>query len=139
MLYARKHHASRPNWVPGIVLLSFALLSMLGCFSGSVWADEKVEKPAKVEYKDIYLTNNRVCKACRWEWVDKKHVRLINRAGKFSDLSAKEVIGMDRHPIIRRAYLHTLYGIGLPGPIIVPAAFADGNDYVCKYCDSFGR
>lgn len=97
----------------------------------------------KYEYRDIYLTQNRVCKACRYEWMDKDpgnaRVRLVNRAGQASIVPSKQIIGIDRHPIVRKIYLKSLYGIGLPGPIIVPAAFEDGNDYVCKYCDTFNR
>jgi len=113
----------------------------------SAWAGEKYE------YKDIYLTENRVCKACRLEWLDpvrdkadisravgnKSAVKLINRAGQASIVLAKEVLGIDRHPILRKAMLHSLRGVGLPGEVLVPSAFDDGNDFVCKYCDSFHR
>ena len=93
----------------------------------------------KADYKDIYLFGNGVCKACQVEWVDKAHVRLVNRAGMVAIVPVKAVIGIDRHPFMRKALLTSLHGIGLPGPLIVPAAFEDANDYVCKYCDSFNR
>lgn len=93
----------------------------------------------KVEYKDIYLTEDRVCKACRAEWLDDKKVRLVNRAGFASIVPVKVVIGIDRHPFVRKTLMKSLHGIGLPGPILVPAAFEDANDYVCKYCDSFNK
>jgi hypothetical protein len=113
----------------GLVGLAFLLLWP----TGQVWAGDKVA------YQDIYLSENRVCKSCRLEWVDKTKVRLVNRAGMASIVPAKAVIGIDNHPIIRRALTTSLHGIGLPGPILAPAAFEDGNDYVCKYCDSFNR
>jgi len=112
-------------------------LFCLGLAWSAGWAEEQPD--TKVEYKDIYLYQNRVCKACRVEIVNKTTVRLVNRAGQASIVPAKQLIGMDRHPIFRKLYIHSLYGVGLPGPVLVPAAFEDGNDYVCKYCDMFNR
>ena len=121
----------RPNspsaWLPVGLALAWLLLGT------SVSADDK---PG---YKDIYLTDNRVCKACTWEWENKKQVRLTNRRGEATLVSPDEIIGVDTHPFMRKLTLKSLNGIGLPGPIIVPAAFKDGNDYVCKFCDMFGK
>ena len=112
-----------------MLLMGWALLGVTGLALAA----------EKVEYKDIYLSENRVCKACRWEWVDKKKVRLVNRAGLASIVPARQVIAMDRYPLGRKIMQVSLHGIGLPGPVLVPAAFDDGNDYVCKYCDSFNH
>ncbi len=87
------------------------------------------------EYKDIYLTENRVCKACRWEPVDTQLVRLTNRNGDRIVVHTGEVLGMDRHPFWRKMIYKSLVGVGLPGKIIVPGAFDDGNEFACKYCD----
>jgi len=110
-----------------------AIICGLVLFYSAGWAAEKVE------YKDIYLSQNRVCKACRLEWVNSAQVRLINQAGQASMVPARSVLGVDRHPVIRKALIHSLFGIGLPGPVLVPEAFPDGNDYVCKYCMYFNR
>jgi hypothetical protein len=112
------------------LVLGFLLSGLVGLSANAE------DKPG---YKDIYLTDNRVCKACTWTWENKQQVRLTNRQGNSTLVSPKEVIGIDQHPIIRKITLKSLSGIGLPGPIIVPAAFKDANDYVCKYCDMVGR
>ena len=90
---------------------------------------------SKPGYKDIYLTKERVCKSCTWAWENKKQIRLTNRLGHFTLVKPTEIIGIDKHPIMRKLTIKSLHGIGLPGPLIVPAAFEDANDYVCKYCD----
>jgi hypothetical protein len=87
------------------------------------------------EFKDVYLTENRVCKACRWEQVDGERVRLTNRSGDRVLVKQKEILGVDRHPVWRKLIYNSLHGIGLPGPVIVPNAFEDGRDYACKYCE----
>ncbi len=123
-----------PLWLP--ILFSVVFIGITS--SGAVLSvsAEAAEKP---DYKDVYLTGNGVCKACRVEWVDRSRVRLVNREGLAAIVPAKAVIGIDRHPFFRKALLTSLHGIGLPGPLLVPAAFEDANDYVCKYCDSFNR
>lgn len=108
--------------------LACGLIGVFG-FSLFSFADEKAE------YKDIYLTENRVCKACRWEIADDYHTRLINRNGDRIVVKNMEVLGMDRHPVWRKAIYKSLHGIGLPGPVIVPSAFENGRDFACKYCD----
>jgi hypothetical protein len=87
------------------------------------------------EFKDIYLIENRVCKACRWEALDDQHVRLTNRNGDRVVVKQKEILGIDRHPVWRKLIYNSLHGIGLPGPVIVPNAFEDGWEYACKYCE----
>jgi hypothetical protein len=95
---------------------------VLGCLllGALAWAGDK---PG---YKDIYLTQE-----------SRTQVRLTNRLGHSTLVKPEEIIGIDRHPVLRKLTLKSLHGIGLPGPIIVPAAFEDANDYVCKYCDAF--
>jgi hypothetical protein len=121
-----------------ILLASLLLCGMIGVLPILGWAQEET-KPEKYEFKDIYLRENQVCKACRLEWVDNKRVKLINRAGQAAIVPAGQVLGIDRHPIIRKAMLHSLHGVGLPGEVLVPAAFDEGDDFVCKYCDSFNK
>jgi hypothetical protein len=105
-----------------------ALFVLLACLSVS-WSEEKHR------YRDIYLTEDRVCKACRWELLAQGQVRLTNRQGVSSIVAAREIIGVDQHPWGRRLFLKGLYGTGLAGKVIVPYAFEDGQDFVCKYCD----
>lgn len=113
------------RWKIGLILT----LGGLGLFFLPVSIAEKYE------YKDIYLTENRVCKSCRWEIADDYHTRLINRDGERIVVRNKDVLGMDRNPFWRKAIYKSLHGIGLPGPVIVPSAFENGRDFVCKYCD----
>lgn len=107
-----------------------AALPLIALILGLSWAKAG-------EFKDIYLTENRVCKACRWEIADDYHTRLTNRNGERIVVKNNEVLGMDRHPVWRKLIDKSLHGIGLPGPVIVPSAFEDGRDYACKYCDTF--
>lgn len=90
----------------------------------------------KVIYKDIYLTQNRVCRSCTWEWQAKdRKILLINRSGQATLVKPKEILGMDTHPIVRRLMLKSLHGVGKAGIDIVPGAFDEANDVFCKYCD----
>ncbi len=106
------------------------LLLWVGLAQPAARAEEYAE-----EYKDIYLTENRVCKACRWEAVDARSIRLTNRRGDRIVVHPGEVLGMDRHPVWRKLIHKSLSGVGLPGKIIVPGAFEDGRDFACKYCE----
>lgn len=114
-----------PHRPPRYLIFMVALIVIVTL--PSVWAE-------KVEYHDIYLTENRVCKACRWEIVNERHVRLTNRDGHRIVVRNEELVGIDKHPFWRKAISKSLHGIGLPGPVIVPGAFEDGFDYTCKYC-----
>jgi hypothetical protein len=93
------------------------------------WADESVR------YRDINLTEERVCKACLWKLLPNGQVRLTNRQGESSVVKGKEIIGVDTHPWARKLMVKGLHGTGLAGKAIVPFAFEDGRDFVCKYCD----
>lgn len=112
-----------PHPLPRYLLV--ALIAVMSFSSG--WAE-------KTEYHDIYLTENRVCKVCRWQVEDASHVRLTNRDGYRIVVRNEELVGVDKHPFWRKAISKSLHGIGLPGPVIVPSAFEDGFDYACKYC-----
>ncbi|WP_373533216.1 hypothetical protein [Vampirovibrio sp.] len=87
------------------------------------------------KYQDVYLNDNRVCKACRLEVVNPDSVRLTNREGHRVLVKPKDILGIDQHPVWRKLIFSSLHGIGLPGPVIVPNAFEDGRDYACKYCE----
>lgn len=107
--------------------ISMSLLT--GNWGLSVWA-------ADIQpYRDIYLTEDRVCKGCQWKLLPERKVQLTNRLGKSSIVPYKEVIGIDTHPWNRKLLFKSLHGVGLPGKVIVPFAFEDGQDFVCKYCD----
>jgi hypothetical protein len=90
---------------------------------------------AAEKYQDIYLTDDRVCKACRWEILPKGEVQLTDRQGRKSVVPAKEIIGVDTHPWLRKTLVKSLQGTGLPAKVIVPYAFEDAQDFVCKYCE----
>lgn len=86
-------------------------------------------------YRDIYLTGNRVCKACTAQRLGKLKVALTNREGASSVVDVRDIVGVDTHPLGRRLFRKSLHGIGLPAKIVVPDAFDDGRDFYCKYCD----
>ena len=108
----------------------FLLLSLLLHFMGvSVNA-------GSIRYRDIYLTEGRVCRACTWTIQPKGYVQLTNRSGQSSVVFYTEIAGIDEHPIARKVFTKSLHNIGLSAKAIVPYAFPDGQDFVCKYCPS---
>lgn len=86
-------------------------------------------------YRDVYLTENRICKACTGRWLNDHEVELSNRKGEVTVVPSQAIIGIDNHPLARKTFLKSLHGIGLPAKVIVPYAFPDAKDFVCKYCD----
>lgn len=127
-----RHGSGCPGWL-GIVMRA-GVFVLSGLITLLLLSSDSLANP-KRSYHDIYLMENRVCKSCHWEWADRSHIRLINRAGHAALVSPDEIIGINRHPVMRFLTLHSLAGIGQPGPIIAPEAYENGNDYVCKYCD----
>jgi hypothetical protein len=113
-----------------------ALLGLIAAGYAGLWADAKEEqdKMPKPEYHDIYLTDNRVCRTCTGVWIGKERVQLTNRQGERILVNATDIVGVDRHPFARKLLTKSLYGIGLSGAVIVPYAFDDWQDYICKYC-----
>ena len=106
----------------------------------------KAEKPVKspgmtrdgkLKFYDFYLKGDRVCTQCAAQWIDSRRVAFTNKAGEYSVVEAKEIIGFDKHPLGRKLLLHSIHNIGPSGPTIAPYAFNDYKDYTCKYCDSF--
>lgn len=110
--------------------LLFLLVS--GLFWGGMALSAQAEK---IKYYDLYLTNNRVCKKCTWEWIDARRVQISNRQGQSAIVEGSEILAYDNHPFLRKVFVKGVHGVGLPGPVIVPYAFDDYKDYVCKYCD----
>jgi hypothetical protein len=75
--------------------------------------------------KDIYLTEDRVCKRCTWAWEDantKDWVVLTNKGGLATRVRPQEILGIDTHPFVRRFLLKSVEGVGLPGRVILPQA-----------------
>lgn len=114
------------NGRPALLLLVAALLGA---------ASLRPAMAGGLKYYDLYLTGNRMCKQCTWRWVDARHVEISNRQGQAAVIEGAEILGYDKHPIARRVFLKGVHGIGLPGPVVVPYAFDDYQEYVCKYCD----
>ena len=90
-------------------------------------------------YKNIYLTENRVCKACRWEWTDEFHLRLTNRQGDRIVVPAKELVAIDHHPIWRKLIRGSQHGVGLPGFVIAPRTFERGEGFEPDKADPLYR
>lgn len=109
-------------------VITLALLSL-----GRGLADDDVKS---YQYQTLVLTDNRICKACRVEPVDAEHVQLIDPAGNRITICTKEILGVDRHPFWRKTLSYMAHGVGLPGMLIVPGAFQNAKEYVCKYCDA---
>jgi hypothetical protein len=121
-------------WVWGFVALlgGFALGGFVPLVSQ---AEEARDTGTKNGYHDIYLTENRVCRKCTATRISPEQVQLINRQGERITVPINTILGVDRHPVVRKLLVRSLHGVGNPGPEIVPYAFEDWNEYVCKYCD----
>ena len=98
-----------------------------------VSAEAKAHDSRK-RYYDVFLTDGEICKKCRTEKLDDDHIRLTNEQGAWVILPMKRFIGIDYHPAVRKLLNHSLHNIGPKGPEIVPYAFENMNDYVCRYC-----
>jgi len=111
------------------------LLSTLTGFSGlpSVHA---AGTASAVQYRDIYLTHERVCKKCSWalllndEHKPSGKVLLRKETGEESLVDFDDVIGIDTHPYARRLFLKSLHGLGFRAQVIVPQAFPDIEDFM---------
>jgi hypothetical protein len=93
----------------------------------------------KMKPHDVYLRDGLMCKRCTAELMTNKLVRLRDTAGRQTLVRMDEIIGINTHPIIRSVMIRSLHGIGNPGPLIVPYAFEDSQEYVCKYCYELKR
>ncbi|MCE3235534.1 MAG: hypothetical protein K0Q50_1714 [Vampirovibrio sp.] len=127
MGYPNPHFIGKPRLIRALL----GMIWISGALCGAV--------EAKVTYKDIYLTEGRVCKACTWQLTEKQQVMLINRQGNATIVKPKEIIGIDTHPILRKIVIKSLHGIGKPGPEIAPGAFEEANDIWCKHCALVGE
>lgn len=137
MLITLQHHYRSLTVLQRI--LPILCLTLLFNSSTKALSQNKTPYTQKTKYYTIYLLNNKVCKKCSVQQKDADHVWLINKGGAYELVPINQIIGIDRHPIIRRLVWKSLHGIGLPGPVIAPEAFKNGNDFVCKYCDDIDR
>jgi hypothetical protein len=55
----------------------------------------------KAPYYDVYLTYRRICRNCWVQPISATHVRLVNQAGEAEIVLARDVLGMDEHPVQR--------------------------------------
>lgn len=143
--------------VPLLFLLSIASVSLAGVNTFNVnpgYVDpppvdpgltlqvvprKKTAQPRKLKPHDVYLRDGLMCKRCTAELMTDKLVRLRDTSGRQTMVRMDEIIGINTHPIIRNVMIRSLHGIGNPGPLIVPYAFEDSQDYVCKYCYELKR
>ncbi len=72
---------------------------------------------------DFYLSGDRICRKCHWRMAGPSHVELTGKNGIRGTYSLEEIIGVDKHPIRRRIHRKSIEGVGIPGRVIVPAAF----------------
>jgi hypothetical protein len=92
------------------------------------------EKDSATYYYDVYLTTGDVCRHCLTERVDSEHLRLSNAQGAWTIVPFGIFMGIDYHPVARKLLIKSLHGINKSGPELVPYAFDNVNDYVCRYC-----
>ncbi|MFN9691150.1 MAG: hypothetical protein ACK551_03520 [Vampirovibrionales bacterium] len=60
----------------------------------------------KSPFQDVYLTNRRICRSCWMQPISETHVRLINQAGEAEIVLARDVLGVDEHPVQRKILDH---------------------------------
>ena len=73
----------------------------LGLLCGSPFAVAE-----KSPYQDVYLTNRRICHNCWVQPISETHVRLINQAGEGEIVLARDILGVDEHPVQRKILDH---------------------------------
>ncbi len=96
---------------------------------------QKQDKMNKLAYHDVYLLDNQVCRKCSGAWINAGQVELTNRQGDRTIVYARDILGVDTHPVFRKILIHSIQNVGLAGPEIAPYAFANWDKYACKYCD----
>ncbi len=60
----------------------------------------------KAPYYDVYLTYRRICRNCWVQPISATHVRLVNQAGEAEIVLARDVLGVDEHPVQRKVLDH---------------------------------
>ena len=126
-------YPNRKGPLPGIlipwrwrcVVAGLIIVTLLGFGVNSVSATNRY---------DIYLTRDRVCRRCVGEALNATDVRLTNERGWRTVVSRQEVLGVDAHPRIRRLLFRSLHNIGPAGTALVPYAFENAQDFLCKFC-----
>jgi hypothetical protein len=97
---------------------SFLLLSLLGFLFGSLTLAQA--KDGEIEYHDIHLSGNRICRDCTWRMLEDGRVELINRDFERGIYEQSEILGVDNHPYWRKFLLHSYRKMGLPAQVILP-------------------
>ncbi len=60
----------------------------------------------KAPYYDVYLTHRRICRHCWVQPISATHVRLVNQAGEEEIVLARDILGVDEHPVQRKVLDH---------------------------------
>ncbi|HEY9688125.1 MAG TPA: hypothetical protein V6C52_14215 [Coleofasciculaceae cyanobacterium] len=115
--------------------MAVAMLALILPYNAA--PEAMAETGNKKAYYDIYLTEDRVCEACTGQWINNHQVALTNRQGERAIVESKEIIGVDNHPLVRKLFSKSLHETGLAAKVIVPDAFDDWEQFVCKYCKEF--
>ena len=123
--------------ITGLLALA-VLLAGVPCVWLPVAVDAKRLMPAgnDVRYYDIYLNDNRVCRACAAYWSGPDQVILVNRAGHSVSVRGMDILGADTQPIKRRFLEAVLKNTDLPGRVIVPQWYDPLQDWRDSYRQS---
>lgn len=132
---------------PPVLFLNHACCAVVGLVftlamlcPGWGWAEEPTHYPQQDGYilvpgpnpdldpskaYDFYLSGDRICKQCHWQWVSAETLRLTNRDGLSGLYPVNDVIGVETEaPWKRRVLKHMLYNVNpTAARTIVPQAF----------------
>lgn len=113
---------SLPRLLAGIAGASLLIVSV------AALAEESVD------YVDFHLTDGRVCKKCAFRILgpdspskkgDPEQIELYNRKGQSTVVAYTEILGINKHPLLRKLYLNRLKNAGITGPIIAPEGYEE--------------
>ncbi len=114
-------------------LLGLTLTLGIGLFFSVLCPNEGFAEE-RVDYVDFHLTEGRVCKQCAFRILGPdspsssgqvEQIELYNRLGQSTIVAPKEILGINKHPWLRKFYLFRLKEAGITGPIIAPEGYEE--------------
>lgn len=128
--YVKDSSPFRIGVISLLILLSAVLLQ---CQPALGWGKHGLGNSNRPIPYDIHLTEGRICRQCLAQFTENGRIRLIDKIGRQTVVDTDTIIGINRYPLLRRLLLHSARNIGNSGPVIVPYAFENAQDYLYKY------
>ena len=96
-------------------------MGLLGCYQP---VQAQAKKPATMQYYDVYLVNNQVCRKCAILLLgNTQDVMLQNQAGQSVVVRGIDIEGVDTQPKMRKFLTTMVDNLGLPTSVICPQGY----------------